>query len=158
MVFAYALSNHRPLHWPLSYILQIHAGPAKPQTAYSIRLIQYHHFLWQTAVISASSYVKAQLAFLNSCTKHAIFSDSGTFQRQNINFTFTANDTHNYSTWEKCDDNSLFESACRHDTPLMFANIHKTGEKLYYPVPILRSIPALLFLMWGVLALFNQLL
>ncbi|KNZ51830.1 hypothetical protein VP01_3791g2 [Puccinia sorghi] len=78
-----------PLHWPLSSILQKHAGPAQPQTAFPIHLIQYHHFLWHTAVISASSFVKAQLAFLNSCRKHLIFSDSGTFQRRNLNVTFS---------------------------------------------------------------------
>ncbi|OAV99585.1 hypothetical protein PTTG_11754 [Puccinia triticina 1-1 BBBD Race 1] len=51
-----------------------------------------------------------------------------------------ANDTRGETTWEKCDDNGLFASTCRHDIPLMFVNIHKTGEKLYYPVSILRNL------------------
>ncbi|OAV92416.1 hypothetical protein PTTG_06134, partial [Puccinia triticina 1-1 BBBD Race 1] len=29
-----------------------------------------------------------------------------------------ADDTRNGSTWEKCDDNGLFASTCRHDVPL----------------------------------------
>ena len=40
-----------------------------------------------------------------------------------------ANDTRGETTWEKCDDNGLFASTCRHDIPLLFVNIHKTGEK-----------------------------
>ncbi|PLW28644.1 hypothetical protein PCASD_18578 [Puccinia coronata f. sp. avenae] len=51
-----------------------------------------------------------------------------------------ANDTQNETTWEKCDDNGLFASACRHDIPLSFINIHKTGEKLYYPISILNHV------------------
>ncbi|PLW37970.1 hypothetical protein PCASD_10036 [Puccinia coronata f. sp. avenae] len=51
-----------------------------------------------------------------------------------------ANDTRNETTWEKCDDNGLFASACRHDIPLSFINIHKTGEKLYYPISILNHV------------------
>ncbi|PLW33843.1 hypothetical protein PCASD_15868 [Puccinia coronata f. sp. avenae] len=51
-----------------------------------------------------------------------------------------ANDTQNKTTWEKCDDNGLFASACRHDIPLSFINIHKTREKLYYPISILNHV------------------
>ncbi|EFP85189.2 uncharacterized protein PGTG_11358 [Puccinia graminis f. sp. tritici CRL 75-36-700-3] len=53
-----------------------------------------------------------------------------------------ANDTRSGTSWEKCDDNGLFASACRHDAPLLFANIFQTGEKLYYPVSIVRNIIA----------------
>ncbi|PLW38044.1 hypothetical protein PCANC_14574 [Puccinia coronata f. sp. avenae] len=51
-----------------------------------------------------------------------------------------ANDIRGETTWEKCDDNGLFGSACRHDIPLLFVNIHKTGEKLYYPISILNHV------------------
>ncbi|KAI7936072.1 hypothetical protein MJO29_015375 [Puccinia striiformis f. sp. tritici] len=50
-----------------------------------------------------------------------------------------ADDTRNGTTWDKCDDNGLFASTCRHDVPLMLINIYKTGEKLYYPISILRN-------------------
>ncbi|OAV84888.1 hypothetical protein PTTG_30977, partial [Puccinia triticina 1-1 BBBD Race 1] len=39
-----------------------------------------------------------------------------------------ADDTQNDSTWDKCDDNGLFASTCRHDVPLMHINVYKTGE------------------------------
>ncbi|OAV93626.1 hypothetical protein PTTG_27282 [Puccinia triticina 1-1 BBBD Race 1] len=51
-----------------------------------------------------------------------------------------ANDTRDATKWEKCDDSGIFGSACRHDVPLLYANIYKTGEKLYYPVLLLRRI------------------
>ncbi|OAV85642.1 hypothetical protein PTTG_30373, partial [Puccinia triticina 1-1 BBBD Race 1] len=51
-----------------------------------------------------------------------------------------ANDTRSGTSWEKCDDNGLFAGACQHDAPLLFANIFQTGEKLYYPVSIVRNI------------------
>ncbi|PLW46296.1 hypothetical protein PCASD_03786 [Puccinia coronata f. sp. avenae] len=51
-----------------------------------------------------------------------------------------ADDSRDATTWEKCDDNGLFASACRHDVPLLYTNIYKTGEKLYYPVSILSQI------------------
>ncbi|KAH9460537.1 hypothetical protein Pst134EB_008709 [Puccinia striiformis f. sp. tritici] len=53
-----------------------------------------------------------------------------------------ANDTRGKNTWEKCDDTGLFASTCRHDIPLMFVNIYKSGEKLYYPVTIIRNLLA----------------
>ncbi|PLW23183.1 hypothetical protein PCASD_14819 [Puccinia coronata f. sp. avenae] len=51
-----------------------------------------------------------------------------------------ADDSRDATTWEKCDDSGLFASACRHDVPLVYTNIYKTGEKLYYPVSILGKI------------------
>ncbi|KAH9809487.1 hypothetical protein DFH28DRAFT_1133358 [Melampsora americana] len=40
-----------------------------------------------------------------------------------------ANDTRSLSTWDKCDDTGLFAAACRHDVPLLLANIYQSGEK-----------------------------
>ncbi|OAV89208.1 hypothetical protein PTTG_28768 [Puccinia triticina 1-1 BBBD Race 1] len=51
-----------------------------------------------------------------------------------------ANNTRDATTWEKCDDSGFFRSVFRHDVPLLYANIYKTGEKLYYPVLLLRRI------------------
>ncbi|PLW34088.1 hypothetical protein PCASD_13099 [Puccinia coronata f. sp. avenae] len=51
-----------------------------------------------------------------------------------------ADNSRDATTWEKCDDSGLFASACRHDVPLVYTNIYKTGEKLYYPVLILGKI------------------
>ncbi|KNZ44033.1 hypothetical protein VP01_956g1 [Puccinia sorghi] len=63
MVFSNTLSTHRQLHLPPT---------VQPQTDFSICLIQYHHFLWKTAIIYASFSVKAQLAFLDTHRKHTI--------------------------------------------------------------------------------------
>ncbi|KAH9808234.1 hypothetical protein DFH28DRAFT_910459 [Melampsora americana] len=52
----------------------------------------------------------------------------------------TANDTRNSSTWDQCDDTGLFALACRHDVPLLLANIYQTGEKLYYPLSLIQSL------------------
>ncbi|KAH9809801.1 hypothetical protein DFH28DRAFT_1186335, partial [Melampsora americana] len=51
-----------------------------------------------------------------------------------------ANDVRNSTSWDKCDDTGLFASACRHDMPLYFVNIYQSGERLYYPVAILKQI------------------
>lgn len=51
-----------------------------------------------------------------------------------------ANDFRNTSTWSQCDDTGLFAASCRHDVPLRLVNIYKSGEKLYYPISLVRSI------------------
>ncbi|KAH9825058.1 hypothetical protein DFH28DRAFT_1077494 [Melampsora americana] len=51
-----------------------------------------------------------------------------------------ADDVRNSSSWDQCDDTGLFGSACRHDVPLRFVNIYKSGEKLYYAITILDNI------------------
>ncbi|EGG11274.1 uncharacterized protein MELLADRAFT_92206 [Melampsora larici-populina 98AG31] len=52
----------------------------------------------------------------------------------------TANDTRGASTWDKCDDTGLFAVSCRHDVPLLMANIYKSGEKMRYPLSLLQSL------------------
>ncbi|KAH9824283.1 hypothetical protein DFH28DRAFT_1078018 [Melampsora americana] len=52
----------------------------------------------------------------------------------------TANDIRNSSTWDQCDDTGLFALACRHDVPLLMANIYKSGEKMYYPLSLIQSL------------------
>ncbi|KAH9806840.1 hypothetical protein DFH28DRAFT_905432 [Melampsora americana] len=52
----------------------------------------------------------------------------------------TANDTRNSSTWDQCDDTGLFALACRHDVPLLMANIYQSGEKMYYPLALIQSL------------------
>lgn len=51
-----------------------------------------------------------------------------------------ANDTQNASTWDQCDDTGLFAMACRHDVPLLMANIYQSGEKYHYPLSLLQSL------------------
>ncbi|KAG0138994.1 hypothetical protein CROQUDRAFT_707494 [Cronartium quercuum f. sp. fusiforme G11] len=53
----------------------------------------------------------------------------------------TANDVWNLTSWAQSDDCGLIGCTCHHDVPLKFANIYKTGEKLYYLVAILEQIP-----------------
>ncbi|PLW14475.1 hypothetical protein PCANC_15146 [Puccinia coronata f. sp. avenae] len=40
-----------------------------------------------------------------------------------------ADDERDGTTWEKCDDSGLFATACRHNVPLLYANVYKSGEK-----------------------------
>ncbi|EGF98310.1 uncharacterized protein MELLADRAFT_96026 [Melampsora larici-populina 98AG31] len=54
-----------------------------------------------------------------------------------------ANDVRNSTSWDRCDYTGLFAGACRHDVPLYFANIYQSGEKLYYPVAILKQLQEL---------------
>ncbi|OAV99608.1 hypothetical protein PTTG_11734 [Puccinia triticina 1-1 BBBD Race 1] len=240
----------------LIYYGYIASSPDKPRTAFSIRLIQFHHLLWQSSVLSASSFVKALSCFLDTRSKSPLYARGlkykkrdlripfsysvdlysriiliqktvqddvlnsssadrwaskcsrcfgpkegeiktdpsepdvivaldGNFQQRHyayaskdnpdeekypksfvrpskiaadaVLFTATdsaavgidppcsdthkaANDTRNETTWEKCDDNGLFASTCRHDIPLLFVNIFKTGEKLYYPISIIQHL------------------
>ncbi|KAH9809139.1 hypothetical protein DFH28DRAFT_1086858 [Melampsora americana] len=51
-----------------------------------------------------------------------------------------ADDVRNGASWDQCDDTGLFGSVCRHNIPLRFANINKTGKRLYYPIAILEDI------------------
>lgn len=51
-----------------------------------------------------------------------------------------ANDLRNTSTWSQCDDTGLFAALCRHDVPLQVVNVYKSGEKLYYPISLIKSI------------------
>ncbi|OAV87019.1 hypothetical protein PTTG_29615 [Puccinia triticina 1-1 BBBD Race 1] len=212
----------------LVYFGYIASSPETPRTAFSIRLLQFHHMLWQTSALSTLLFVKALSTDLYSrvltnqtkitnkgmqltaieqwamkCPRcfgpqenkikahqdepHIIIAMDGNFQQCHYAyaskdnppeskypssfippskiapdatlFTSTkaaavgidppcadthkaANDTRNETAWEKCDDNGLFASACCHDIPLKYINIYKTGEKLYYPVSILRTILA----------------
>ncbi|PLW36396.1 hypothetical protein PCASD_13696, partial [Puccinia coronata f. sp. avenae] len=239
----------------------VHCGyfacsPDKPRTAFSIPVMQFHHFLWETAVLSTYSFVKALSTFLDSRSKLPLYARGSRHKKRNLRVPFShsvelysrvlqlsnsihtqglslsttdqwaskcprcfgpregevkvdesepdiimaldgnfqqrhyayaskdnppeskyphafippsrivadavtfaatdsaaegidppcadshkaANDIRGETTWEKCDDNGLFGSACRHDIPLLFVNIHKTGEKLYYPISILNHV------------------
>ncbi|KAH9822293.1 hypothetical protein DFH28DRAFT_1180610 [Melampsora americana] len=51
-----------------------------------------------------------------------------------------ANDVRNSTSWDRCNDTGLFAGACRHDVPLYYVNIYQSGEKLYYPVAILKQL------------------
>ncbi|OAV88072.1 hypothetical protein PTTG_29162 [Puccinia triticina 1-1 BBBD Race 1] len=51
-----------------------------------------------------------------------------------------ADDARNTTTWQKCDDSGLFAGSCQHDIPLLYTNVYKSGEKLYYPISILGKI------------------
>ncbi|KAI7956460.1 hypothetical protein MJO28_003555 [Puccinia striiformis f. sp. tritici] len=226
----------------------------EPRTAFSIRLVQYHHFLWQASAVPASAFIESLSSFLDTRTTSPLFNRGSNHKRRELRVPFTlcidlynrilnksrkiyedglrftsidkwaskcprcfgpilnevrnpgeatvhlsmdgnfqqrhyahsskdcpvedqypelflrpskittdieqlaatdavatginppcsethkaANDTRDGSTWDKCDDNGLFASTCRHDVPLIIANIHKTGEKLYYPLSIIRN-------------------
>ncbi|PLW37548.1 hypothetical protein PCASD_10249 [Puccinia coronata f. sp. avenae] len=231
-------------------------SPDKPRTAFSIPVMQFHHFLWETAVLLTYSFVKALSTFLDSRCKLPLYARGSRHKKRNLRVPFShsvelysrvlqlsnsihtqglslsttdqwaskcprcfgpregevkvdesepdiimaldgnfqqrhyayaskdnppeskyphafippsrivadavtfaatdsaaegidppcadshkaANDIRGETTWEKCDDNGLFGSACRHDIPLLFVNIHKTGEKLYYPISILNHV------------------
>ncbi|PLW18435.1 hypothetical protein PCASD_06709 [Puccinia coronata f. sp. avenae] len=232
------------------------ASADTPRTAFSIQLIQLHHFIWQASVISTTAFVKGLSAFLDTRSNRPLLSRSQYLRKRNLRIPFSfavdlfsrilaikkqvlneglalttldqwadkcprcfgpqinenkagpaepdfiialdgnfqqrhyahaskdnpseqqyppgfvlpsrtvidyqaveeseslalginppcsdvhkaANDSRDGSTWDKCDDSGLFASACRHDAPLLFVNIYKSGEKLYYPIAIIRHI------------------
>ncbi|KAH9442372.1 hypothetical protein Pst134EB_028627 [Puccinia striiformis f. sp. tritici] len=219
----------------------------KPRTAFSIRLVQYHHHLWQASAVATSAFIKSLTSFLDSCNRQPLLIRGSKHKRRELRVPFShcinlylriltnskklfedglrlspidkwankcprcfgpiqnevkqnpaepdvnlnmdgnfqqrhychaskdcprndqypalflppskiasdieqltatedaatginaADDTRNGTTWDKCDDNGLFASTCRHDVPLMLINIYKTGEKLYYPISILHN-------------------
>ncbi|KAH9812073.1 hypothetical protein DFH28DRAFT_1178017 [Melampsora americana] len=43
----------------------ISSSPQSPQTAFSIRLLQFHHQLWNTTVTSSTGFVNGLMSFLN---------------------------------------------------------------------------------------------
>ncbi|OAW00012.1 hypothetical protein PTTG_25140 [Puccinia triticina 1-1 BBBD Race 1] len=179
----------------------------KPQTAFSVGLIQFHDALWQASAISTASFIKGLSTFLDSQHQQPIqlrvpFSHSKDLYKPDFILAMDSNyqqrhyahahhnaskdspldnqyppiflrpseisssttlceetevhvasiddpcaksqkvaeDTRDATTWEKCDDSGIFGSACRHNVPLLYANIFKTGEKLYYPVSVLRRL------------------
>jgi hypothetical protein len=60
------------------------ASADMPRTAFSIRLIQFHHFIWQTSVVSATAFVKGLLAFLDTRSDRPLFSRSQHLRKQNL--------------------------------------------------------------------------
>ncbi|OAV86681.1 hypothetical protein PTTG_29777 [Puccinia triticina 1-1 BBBD Race 1] len=51
-----------------------------------------------------------------------------------------ADDRRNASSWKGCDDTGLFGCCCRHDSVILFCNIHKTGEGRGLPMSILKRL------------------
>ncbi|KAH8920653.1 hypothetical protein BT69DRAFT_1374562 [Atractiella rhizophila] len=49
-----------------------------------------------------------------------------------------ADDKWSQSSFKSSDDTGLFAAVCRHDQPLIFANIFKLGEKLCYSVAVVK--------------------
>ncbi|KAH8923398.1 hypothetical protein BT69DRAFT_1281495, partial [Atractiella rhizophila] len=49
-----------------------------------------------------------------------------------------ADDKRSQSNFKSSDDTGLFAAVCRHDQPLIFANIFKSGEKLCYSVAVVK--------------------
>ncbi|KAA1115991.1 hypothetical protein PGTUg99_031009 [Puccinia graminis f. sp. tritici] len=65
------------------------ASAEKPRTAFSIRLIQYHHFMWQTSVISVSAFVKGLSAFLDTRSTRPMFARSVHYRKRNLRIPFS---------------------------------------------------------------------
>ncbi|WAR57740.1 hypothetical protein PtB15_8B793 [Puccinia triticina] len=60
------------------------ASADTPRTAFSVRLIQLHHFIWKTSVISTSAFVKGLLAFLDTRSTRPLFSRSVNFRKRDL--------------------------------------------------------------------------
>ncbi|EGF97206.1 uncharacterized protein MELLADRAFT_87257 [Melampsora larici-populina 98AG31] len=128
------------------------ASPTQPRTAFSIPLLQQHHDLWLTSVTASKDqpdeskypplFIKpskirqqdAKLVAALASGNVAVTEDPCSESHK------TANDTRSSSTWDRCDDTGLFAAACRHDVPLVMANIYQSGEKLYYPLSLMKHI------------------
>ncbi|WAR60128.1 hypothetical protein PtB15_9B65 [Puccinia triticina] len=65
------------------------ASTNTPQTSFSIRLIQLHHFIWKTLVISTSAFVKGLSAFLDTRSPQPLFSRSVHFRKRNLCIPFS---------------------------------------------------------------------
>ncbi|KAI9627163.1 hypothetical protein KEM48_009993 [Puccinia striiformis f. sp. tritici PST-130] len=65
------------------------SSPNKPRTAFSIRLVQFHHHLWESAVISASAFVKGLSAFLDTRKAEASYARGGKYSKRNLRVPFS---------------------------------------------------------------------
>ncbi|KAH9812209.1 hypothetical protein DFH28DRAFT_899163 [Melampsora americana] len=130
----------------------IASSPKESRTAFSIPLLQHHHELWLTSVTASkdrpdesqypSLFIKpSKIAQKDVRLTAARATGNAEGAEDSCSEAHkTANDTRNSSTWDKCDDTGLFATACRHDVPLVMANIYQSGEKMYYPLSVMKHI------------------
>ncbi|OAV96539.1 hypothetical protein PTTG_26330 [Puccinia triticina 1-1 BBBD Race 1] len=65
------------------------ASANTPRTAFSVRLIQLHHFIWKPSVISTSAFVKGLSAFLDTRSTQPLLSRSVHFRKRNLCIPFS---------------------------------------------------------------------
>jgi hypothetical protein len=67
----------------------IASSPDIPRTAFSIRLLQFHDFLWQSAVVSASSFVQALSRFLETRSSTPLYARGSKYRKRNLRVPFS---------------------------------------------------------------------
>ncbi|KAH9825270.1 hypothetical protein DFH28DRAFT_21067 [Melampsora americana] len=63
--------------------------PTRPQTAFSIPLVQLHHQIWQFSTISATAMMEAIVAFHDSRSKERLTVRTGKYTSRNLRRPFT---------------------------------------------------------------------
>ncbi|POW10039.1 hypothetical protein PSHT_08992, partial [Puccinia striiformis] len=61
----------------------------EPRTAFSIRLVQYHHFLWQASAVPASAFIESLSSFLDTRTTSPLFNRGSNHKRRELRVPFT---------------------------------------------------------------------
>ncbi|WAR58145.1 hypothetical protein PtB15_5B377 [Puccinia triticina] len=67
----------------------IASSPEQPRTAFSIRLLQFHHKLWQSSALSTTSFVKALSLFLDNRNADKCYARGKKYQKRNLRVPFT---------------------------------------------------------------------
>ncbi|WAQ93114.1 hypothetical protein PtA15_18A172 [Puccinia triticina] len=60
-----------------------------PRTAFSIRLVQYHHHLWQATAVSASGFIESLSSFLDTRTDSPLLNRGSTHKRRQLRVPFS---------------------------------------------------------------------
>ncbi|KAI9626550.1 hypothetical protein KEM48_010379 [Puccinia striiformis f. sp. tritici PST-130] len=61
----------------------------KPRTAFSIRLVQYHHHLWQVSAVTTSAFIKSVSAYLDSHTRKPLLNRGSKHKRRELRVPFS---------------------------------------------------------------------
>ncbi|KAI7933058.1 hypothetical protein MJO29_017050 [Puccinia striiformis f. sp. tritici] len=61
----------------------------KPRTAFSIRLVQYHHHLWQASAVATSAFIKSLTSFLDSCNRQPLLIRGSKHKRRELRVPFS---------------------------------------------------------------------
>ncbi|WAR57053.1 hypothetical protein PtB15_8B97 [Puccinia triticina] len=60
-----------------------------PRTAFSIPLVQYHHYLWQATAVSASGFIESLSSFLDTRTTTPLLNRGSTQKRHHLRVPFS---------------------------------------------------------------------
>ncbi|KAA1092616.1 hypothetical protein PGT21_008550 [Puccinia graminis f. sp. tritici] len=61
----------------------------KPRSAFSIRLVQYHHLLWQASAVSTSAFIQSISTFLDNRSDSPLLNRGSNWKRRQLRVPFT---------------------------------------------------------------------